>query len=91
MGEPTLFCKDLWRKGYRKIQVVPSVNVAYTVQEARRAKAVRGRVADSVDQVVEAHHDALIQRQKTPPLAIKCFAVVKSTVLWSVPSWVSPL
>ena len=85
MGEPTLFCKDLWRKGYGKIQVVPSVNVAYTVKEARNAKAVRGSVADSVDQTVEAVHDDLVQWQITPPSMVKCAGS------WSRPSWVPPL
>jgi len=85
MGEPTLFCKDLWRKGYGKIQVVPSVNVAYTVKEGTSAKAVRGRVADSVDQTVEAVHDDLIQWKITPPSMIKCVP------FWTAPSWVSSL
>ena len=85
MGEPTLFCKDLWRKGYGKIQVVPSVNVAYTVKEARSAKEVRGRVANSVDQTVEAVHDDLVQWQLTPPPMVKC------AMSWGHPSWVPPL
>ena len=85
MGEPTLFCKDLWRKGYGKIQVVPSVNVAYSVKEGRSAKAVRGWVADAVDENVEAVHDDLVQWQITPPAMVKCAGS------WGTPSWVPPL
>lgn len=85
MGEPTLFCKDFWRKGYGKIQVVPTVNVAYTVKEGRQAKAARGRVGDSVNQESEAVHDALVHWQITPPAMVKC------AHSWSEPSWVPPL
>jgi alpha-1,3-mannosyltransferase len=85
MGEPTLFCKDFWRRGYGKIQVVPTVNVAYTVNEGRNAKKVRGRVGDTVNQEVEANNDPLVQWQITPPPMVKC------AMFWSHPSWVSPL
>jgi alpha-1,3-mannosyltransferase len=85
MGEPTLFCKDLWRKGYGKIQVVPTVNVAYTVSEGRNAKEVRGRVGDTVDQKVEMDNDAVVSWQITPPPMVKC------AQFWGHPSWVSPI
>jgi alpha-1,3-mannosyltransferase len=78
MGEPTLFCKDLWRKGMGKIQVVPTVNVAYNVREGRITRGVRG----TVDQHVE---DVLIDWQLTPPPMVKCAQT------WEAPSWVSPL
>ena len=84
MGEPTLFCKDLWRKGYGKIQVVPTVNVAYTVKEGRHAKEVQGRVGDSVVQDSETVSDALIPWQTTPPPMVKC------AHFWAIPSWVPP-
>lgn len=38
MGEPTLFCKDMWHKGYGRIAVVPSVNVGYDNEESTKAK-----------------------------------------------------
>lgn len=85
MGEPALFCKDFWRKGYGKIQVVPTVNVAYTLDEGRNAKMVRGRVGDTVDQEVEGVKDALVRWQITPPPMVKC------AMFWGNPSWVSPV
>ena len=77
MGEPTLFCKDLWRMGTGKIQVVPTVNFAYTVREGRQAKAVRGRV--------EQGNDVLIDWQLAPPAMLKCARD------WFAPTWIPPL
>jgi len=77
MGEPTLFCKDLWRLGTGKIQVVPTVNFAYTVEEARKTKKVRGRV--------ERGNDVLIDWQLMPPAMVKCARD------WFEPSWIPPL
>jgi len=77
MGEPTLFCKDLWRMGTGKIQVVPTVNFAYTVREGRQAKAVRGRV--------EQGNDVLVDWQLSPPAMVKCARD------WFAPTWIEPL
>jgi alpha-1,3-mannosyltransferase len=78
MGEPTLFCKDLWRRGLGKIQVVPTVNVAYDVRQGRMTKEARG----SVDQEQE---DVLIEWQIAPPPMVKC------AQSWGHPTWVSPV
>ena len=77
MGEPTLFCKDLWRMGTGKIQVVPTVNFAYTVGEGRQTKERRGRV--------EQGNNVLIDWQLTPPAMVKCARD------WFAPSWIPPL
>ena len=77
MGEPTLFCKDLWRRGKGKIQVVPTVNFAYTLGEGRKTKDVRGRV--------EEGNDVLIDWRLSPPAMLKCARD------WFAPTWIPPL
>jgi alpha-1,3-mannosyltransferase len=47
-GEPQLFCKDMWFKGYGKIMVVPSVNLEYTDALGRKTKEQKGYVEDWV-------------------------------------------
>jgi alpha-1,3-mannosyltransferase len=78
MGEPTLFGKDLWRKGYGKIQVVPTVNVAYSVLQGRMAKRAWGWAGDT-------NNTALVDWKMTPPPMVKCAGD------WGSPSWVPPL
>ncbi len=47
-GEPMLFCKDLWMRGLGRIAVVPSVNLAYFVEEGRKVKGLKGYVEELV-------------------------------------------
>lgn len=47
-GEPVLFCKDLWFRGYGKIAVVPSVNLEYTNKNGKRIKEQKGFASDIV-------------------------------------------
>ncbi|KAK6364247.1 hypothetical protein LTS17_012418 [Exophiala oligosperma] len=49
MGEPTLFCKDLWKNGRGRIAVIPSVNVGYSDESGRIVKRVQGYTSDNVD------------------------------------------
>ncbi|SPQ19577.1 c1bb981c-17cc-4a4f-9c49-af1ef2a90dfa [Thermothielavioides terrestris] len=41
-GESQAFCKDLWLNGYGKIMVVPQVNLAYSIEEGRTIKKLKG-------------------------------------------------
>ncbi|KAH6604193.1 glycosyltransferase family 69 [Trichoderma cornu-damae] len=47
-GEPVLFCKDMWFRGYGKIAVVPSVNLEYSTRNGRRIKELKGFTSDIV-------------------------------------------
>jgi len=85
MGEPTLFCKDLWRHGYTKIQVVPSVNVGYNPQESKKIQDKYGKVRDRVGQSQADAPDEMIKWQPGPPPMVKC------APSWDRPSWVPPL
>ncbi|KAL7812363.1 cryptococcal mannosyltransferase 1 domain-containing protein [Trichoderma aethiopicum] len=53
-GEPVLFCKDMWWRGYGKIAVVPSVNLEYTNKNGKRIKELKGFVSDIVRDEDEA-------------------------------------
>jgi len=83
MGEPTLFCKDMWRLGYNKIATIPSVNVAYGVEETVKTKGVRGYVHDHV--MKGSDLPERIDWQEDPPPMVKC------TPDWDMPSWVPPI
>jgi len=47
-GEPKLFAKDMWAKGYGKIAVVPSVNVEYSDEATKGIKTLKGYVSRHV-------------------------------------------
>ncbi|KAF1969437.1 hypothetical protein BU23DRAFT_539558 [Bimuria novae-zelandiae CBS 107.79] len=68
-GEPKLFAKDLWAKGYGKIAVVPSVNVEYSDEAAKKIKALKGYVARHV---VNEGDDGRIDWETKPPEKVKC-------------------
>ncbi|KAJ4859765.1 cryptococcal mannosyltransferase 1 domain-containing protein [Trichoderma breve] len=69
-GEPQLFCKDLWFKGYRKIAVVPSVNLEYSVEKAKKIKEAKGFTSDTVSKQ-EPEGDK-IEWRLDPPSMVKC-------------------
>nr|CEG04483.1 unnamed protein product [Fusarium clavum] len=68
-GEPTLLCKDLWHRGYKKIAVVPSVNLEYSDKRAADIKQLKGYVSDIVE---DQEDDGVIQWISEPPDKIKC-------------------
>jgi alpha-1,3-mannosyltransferase len=76
MGEPTLFCKDMWHEGYGRIAVVPSVNVGYDDEESTKVKQVHGRTGEWVERETEMreewNRDALIEWASEPPPVVKC-------------------
>lgn len=71
-GEPQLFCKDLWFNGYRKIAVVPSVNLEYSVEKGERIKASKGYTSDLVSNQDPA--DDQIDWRLDPPAMVRCIA-----------------
>ncbi|KAI9778048.1 MAG: hypothetical protein M1835_005082 [Candelina submexicana] len=80
MGEPTLFCKDLWRLKMGRIQVVPTVNVGYSdnaekLNNTQIIKDQHGWVEDHVDVENEAPQVEMIEWQKDPPSLVKCMVV----------------
>ena len=68
-GEPQLFCKDLWNNGYKRIAVVPSINLEYNDNDARRIKEAKGYVQHFVG---NEDQSARIQWQPEPPSLVKC-------------------
>ncbi|KAJ4007240.1 hypothetical protein NW766_009919 [Fusarium irregulare] len=69
-GEPQLFCKDLWHKGYRKIAVVPSVSLEYTNARGKDIKKLKGFTNEVVQHMDESK--ANINWQYEPPEKVKC-------------------
>lgn len=68
-GEPKLFAKDMWFHGYGKIAVVPSVNVEYSDDAAKKIKALKGYVSKHV---VNEGDDIKIEWETAPPEKVKC-------------------
>lgn len=68
-GEPKLFCKDMWHHGYGKIAVIPSVNVEYSDDAAKRIKALKGYTSALVQNEGD---DVQIQFDPSPPAEVKC-------------------
>ncbi|CEJ93002.1 hypothetical protein VHEMI08623 [[Torrubiella] hemipterigena] len=69
-GEPQLFGKDLWLRGYGRIAVVPTINLDYKIENARRIKKDRGYTEDLIND--KDPNDDLIEWQTTPPEKTLC-------------------
>ncbi|KAF4979586.1 hypothetical protein FZEAL_4215 [Fusarium zealandicum] len=69
-GEPQLFCKDLWYRHYRKIAVVPSVNLEYSDEKGADIKNLKGYASEIVSQ---QHPDNdRIEWRREPPEKVNC-------------------
>lgn len=66
-GEPQLFCKDMWNNNFGKIAVVPSVNLEYSDDGARKIKGEKGYTSAWA----EGDSDK-IEWQDSPPEKVKC-------------------
>jgi alpha-1,3-mannosyltransferase len=80
LGEPVHLAKDLWRLGYGRIAVIPSVNVGYSVDDTRIAKDMHGSVSSVVEKE-SAQQNRIVWEEK-PPGQIKCLEEE-----WHRPSW----
>ncbi|KAM5354478.1 hypothetical protein ACJ41O_001125 [Fusarium nematophilum] len=68
-GEPELFCKDMWFRGYGKIAVVPTVNLEYTNERGEDIKRLKGYVGELVR---DHEEDSNVIKWKGPPEKVKC-------------------
>ncbi|KAL8915264.1 MAG: hypothetical protein Q9172_006925 [Xanthocarpia lactea] len=68
-GEPKSFCKDMWMLGYGKIAVVPSINLEYSDEGAKRIKDAKGYVSRFV---AGGDENDKIQWEEKPPEKVKC-------------------
>ncbi|KAL2113997.1 hypothetical protein VUR80DRAFT_1293 [Thermomyces stellatus] len=69
-GEPQLFCKDLWYAGHGKVPVVPSVNLEYDDEHARKIKGLKGYTS----QWTAEENRSVIEWAERPPEKVKCMA-----------------
>lgn len=69
-GEPQIFCKEMWWKGYRKIAVIPTINLEYTDEQAARLKSLKGFTSELVQDQTE--EEAKIDWNLEPPKKVKC-------------------
>ncbi|RSM02851.1 hypothetical protein CEP52_007754 [Fusarium oligoseptatum] len=69
-GEPELFCKDLWFRGYRKIAVVPTVNLEYSDERGEDIKNLKGYVSEMVQEQDE--ESSIIDWVLEPPGEVRC-------------------
>lgn len=72
-GEPKLFCKDMWHSGHGKIAVIPTVNLEYSDDAARKIKALKGYVSDSVNKDGDDDDPSMrIEWESSPPPLVRC-------------------
>ena len=87
-GEATLLAKDLFASGLGRILAVPSVNVAYSNDEALGTKHTRGYVSDHVNVTSSVlDHGETVQWQQDPPDLIKCLPLLDD-ISWT--EWTQP-
>jgi alpha-1,3-mannosyltransferase len=79
-GEPKLFAKDMWFHGYGKIAVVPSVNVEYSDDAAKKIKTLKGYTSKYV---ANEGDDSKIEWETQPPEKVKCMPG------YAPPSWIA--
>lgn len=68
-GEPNLFAKDMWFHGYGRTAVVPTVNVEYSDEAAKKIKQLEGYVSKHVE---NERGDIAIHWDTSPPKNVKC-------------------
>lgn len=93
MGEPTLLAKDLWKEGFGKILVVPSVWVAYSHNASVKVKSEKGFVEENVKEMedeegMEGEDEGMqemVEWEEEPPKRIKC-----PIPSYANPQWVPP-
>ncbi|KAI4247845.1 MAG: hypothetical protein LQ352_006081 [Teloschistes flavicans] len=83
-GEPKSLCKDFWLNGHGKIAVVPSVNLEYSDDGARRVKEAKGYVSDWL----QKGEDRPIEWKGMPPKNVKCMTPPDYNSTW--PEWDAP-
>lgn len=77
-SEPNFFAKDMWYHGHGKIAVVPTVNVAYSDEDAKRLRKSKGYVS----QHVSNGNDSKIEWQATPPAQVLCLPDYFNDQVW---------
>lgn len=68
-GEPKIFCKEMWNLGYGKIAVVPSINLEYSDEAAKKIKSAKGYVSERLNGEAGT---AQIEWELSPPPLVKC-------------------
>jgi len=72
LGEPGHMAKDFWARGYGRLAIVPSVNVAYTEEDVRKVRAEVGTVeAEYAKEHTGAEEE--VQWVREPPRIVKCY------------------
>ena len=68
-GEPKTWCTEMWHLGYGKIAVIPSVNLEYSDEAAKKIKAAKGYVSKWVG---ADGGEEWIKWEANPPSTVKC-------------------
>lgn len=99
-SECTLICSDFWKHGFGKIQVVPSIQLAYerdvAVQTEYRMQQERHALGweDGVPRSKGRLGGKGLQWQKEPPAKVRCNAWPEKNGLdgnvWAKTTWVDP-
>lgn len=70
-GEPKTWCTEMWYFGHGRIAVIPSVNLEYSDEAAKKIKTAKGYVSRWVGSA-DAEGEERIKWETTPPSTVKC-------------------
>lgn len=96
-SECTLIASDFWKYGWGRVQVVPSVQLAYShkvADETARALKRRKAILGWRNGVPPAKHDSRIKWAKDAPQRVRCHPWPETNGLdanvWKTTKWVPP-
>ncbi|KAJ3507689.1 hypothetical protein NM208_g15925 [Fusarium decemcellulare] len=81
-GEPQLFCKDMWFRGYRKIAAIPSISLEYSDGNGQQLKQLKGYTSEIVNK--QDFDKNRIEWQYEPPEKIPVLLIIRITSVASV-------
>lgn len=82
MGEPVHMDKDFWVRGYGRIAVVPSVNVAYDMEVTEKVREEKGTVEDWYKKEGNGCHEVVEEWVDEAPKIVKCFDMYEWSSEW---------
>ena len=71
-GEPEIFAKEMWYHGYGKIAVIPSVNLEYSDENAKKIKSEKGYVSKWAKEEQISGEGLRIKWEPDPPEKVRC-------------------
>lgn len=72
----------MWHLGYGRIAVIPSINLEYTDEAARKIKSTKGYVSRWVESEGDNDMPLQIEWESSAPPLVKCIPAGWSSQIW---------